>query len=129
MHGDAVKDVAFTVSDCKGIFEQAVKKGAKVIKEPWTEKDDFGQVTMATIATVIHSCLMFSMEMWFILLWKEKITKVPFYLGMYLLLQMLWLPNCKMTSMAHVYREPVHLLHVDHVVGNQPDHEMVPACD
>ncbi len=30
----------------------AVKNGAKIIKEPWEEEDEFGKVIMATISTV-----------------------------------------------------------------------------
>lgn len=52
MHGDGVKDVAFEVDNCRAIFEKAVEKGAKVIKEPWEETDEYGTVVMATIRTV-----------------------------------------------------------------------------
>ena len=54
IHGDGVKDVAFEVDNCRGIFERAVAKGAKVIKEPWEEVDEYGSVVMATIRTVIN---------------------------------------------------------------------------
>ncbi len=33
-HGDGVKDVAFTVDDAAGIYNKAVERGAKGVKEP-----------------------------------------------------------------------------------------------
>lgn len=51
-HGDGVRDVAFTVDDCRLVFQKAVERGAKVVREPWTEKDADGEVVMASIATV-----------------------------------------------------------------------------
>lgn len=35
----------------------AVKRGAKVIKEPWIEEDQNGKVIMATVATVLFYCM------------------------------------------------------------------------
>ena len=34
-HGDAVKDVAFEVDDVLSLFSEAVRNGAKVIKQPY----------------------------------------------------------------------------------------------
>lgn len=51
-HGDGVRDVAFTVDDAIGLFNHAVKRGAKVVREPWSEEDEAGKVTMASVATV-----------------------------------------------------------------------------
>lgn len=51
-HGDGVKDVALLVDDCKAVFESAKANGAKIVKEPWEEADQFGKVVMATIQTV-----------------------------------------------------------------------------
>jgi 4-hydroxyphenylpyruvate dioxygenase len=48
-HGDAVKDVAFTVDDAAGIFQKAVERGAKPVMEPNTIKDEHGEVTMASV--------------------------------------------------------------------------------
>lgn len=51
LYGDGVKDVAFTVADAEKAFEQAVKNGAEVAREPETVSDDRGSVTTATIKT------------------------------------------------------------------------------
>lgn len=56
LHGDGVKDVAFTVEDCRGIYTRAVERGAKSVRAPWEETDEFGTVVMATIQTVCDLC-------------------------------------------------------------------------
>lgn len=50
-HGDGVKDIAFQVEDLEAIFEVAVKKGAKVVRKPWREEDEYGTVHFATVQT------------------------------------------------------------------------------
>lgn len=51
MHGDAVKDVAFTVDNCAAIWKKAIERGAKSIRSPYTLTDKHGSVTLATVAT------------------------------------------------------------------------------
>lgn len=49
-HGDGVKDVAFLVDDARGIYEKAVKRGAKSVREPEEIRDEKGgSVVLATI--------------------------------------------------------------------------------
>jgi 4-hydroxyphenylpyruvate dioxygenase len=50
--GDGVKDVAFTVTDVRTVYEKAVARGAKSIRAPHEESDKDGSVILATIATV-----------------------------------------------------------------------------
>ena len=50
-HGDGVKDVSFTVDDCRAVFDASVKRGAQVVRELWTESDQFGSVTFAQVKT------------------------------------------------------------------------------
>lgn len=52
IHGDFVKDVAFQVENLDYILEYARKQGAKVVKDLWEEKDQYGVVRMATLKTV-----------------------------------------------------------------------------
>ena len=52
LHGDGVKDVAFLVEDCKGLYEKAMSRGAISISGPKEMKDENGTVIMATIQTV-----------------------------------------------------------------------------
>lgn len=49
LHGDSVKDIAFTVEDCRHTYNVAVKRGAKSVSEPIVLKDDNGEVIMASI--------------------------------------------------------------------------------
>ena len=59
LHGDSVKDIAFTVDDLDTVLKCAVENGAQVVREKWTETHPVdGSVTMATILTegsVTHS--------------------------------------------------------------------------
>ena len=58
LHGDGVKDIAFTVFDAEKAFNRAVENGAEIAYEPYTVEDDHGTVTRAGIKTygqVIHS--------------------------------------------------------------------------
>jgi 4-hydroxyphenylpyruvate dioxygenase len=110
LHGDAVKDVAFTVDDCRGIYKKAVERGARSIREPWEERDEHGVVVMATIATygdVEHTFIQRSG-----------------YKGAFL-------PGYKPVDPDPITKllPPTKLLFVDHIVGNQPDLGMVPACE
>uniref|UniRef100_A0A8V1A7F1 4-hydroxyphenylpyruvate dioxygenase n=1 Tax=Gallus gallus TaxID=9031 RepID=A0A8V1A7F1_CHICK len=110
-HGDGVKDVAFEVEDCDFIVQKAKERGAVVVKEPWVEEDKFGKVKFAVIQTygdTTHTLV-------------EKLN----YKG-------LFLPGYH----APLFRDPLlprlpsaKLSFVDHVVGNQPDLQMVPVAD
>ncbi|KAM9329612.1 4-hydroxyphenylpyruvate dioxygenase [Gastrophryne carolinensis] len=110
-HGDGVKDVAFTVEDCDFLVQKARERGAVIVKEPWIEEDKYGRVKLAVIQTygdTTHTLV-------------EKLD----YRGIFLpgfhpplfvdpLLPKL--PSCKLNF-------------IDHVVGNQPDNQMVPVAD
>ncbi|KFR04892.1 4-hydroxyphenylpyruvate dioxygenase, partial [Opisthocomus hoazin] len=110
-HGDGVKDIAFEVEDCDFIVQKAKERGAKVVKEPWVEEDKFGKVKFAVIQTygdTTHTLI-------------EKLN----YKG-------LFLPGYH----PPLFRDPLlpklpsaRLSFVDHVVGNQPDLQMVPVAD
>ncbi|KAM9624887.1 4-hydroxyphenylpyruvate dioxygenase isoform 1-T1 [Morphnus guianensis] len=110
-HGDGVKDVAFEVEDCDFIVQKAKERGAVVVKEPWVEEDKFGKVKFAVIQTygdTTHTLI-------------EKLN----YKG-------LFLPGYH----PPLFKDPLlpklpsaKLNFVDHVVGNQPDLQMVPVAD
>ncbi|MCA9782572.1 MAG: 4-hydroxyphenylpyruvate dioxygenase [Calditrichaeota bacterium] len=99
-HGDGVRDVAFETSDARLCHAEATARGAKDNKAPWTEKDDTGTVTYSRIHTygdTVHSFI-------------DKSE----YKGVFL-------PGFREDRID----EPgIGLLIVDHVVGNQGDHEM-----
>jgi 4-hydroxyphenylpyruvate dioxygenase len=111
MHGDAVKDVAFEVDDVRGLFSEAVRNGAKVIKEPYELSDESGIVICATIATYGET--------------THTLIQRDQYNGIFL-------PGYRET----VVREPlddylprVDLEAIDHCVGNQDWNQMTAACD
>eukprot|EP00343_Euplotes_focardii_P006690 CAMPEP_0205821394 /NCGR_PEP_ID=MMETSP0206-20130828/7459_1 /ASSEMBLY_ACC=CAM_ASM_000279 /TAXON_ID=36767 /ORGANISM="Euplotes focardii, Strain TN1" /LENGTH=380 /DNA_ID=CAMNT_0053116843 /DNA_START=20 /DNA_END=1162 /DNA_ORIENTATION=- len=110
-HGDGVKDVAFTVDDARGIYEKAVSRGAKSVREPEELKDENGSVIVASIQTygdTIHTFV-------------QRVD----YTGPFL-------PGFKVSDV----KEPINDLiekpvfeRVDHIVGNQPDLEMEPTAE
>lgn len=51
LHGDGVKDVAFTVDDAAGIYHKAVERGATGVRAPETIKDEHGSVIIASVRT------------------------------------------------------------------------------
>uniref|UniRef100_A0A8B9CA78 4-hydroxyphenylpyruvate dioxygenase n=1 Tax=Anser brachyrhynchus TaxID=132585 RepID=A0A8B9CA78_9AVES len=99
-HGDGVKDVAFEVEDCDFIVKKAKERGAVVVKEPWVEEDKFGKVKFAVIQTVTPPCSPQGPPSP-----AERCPRPP--------------PR----------RPSAKLSFVDHVVGNQPDLQMVPVAD
>ncbi|PKK70019.1 4-hydroxyphenylpyruvate dioxygenase [Rhizophagus irregularis] len=111
LHGDGVKDVAFTVDDARGLWENCVQRGGKSIREPWEERDENGVVIMATIGTygdTVHTFV------------ERKNYHGEF------------LPNFRCLSFKDPLEEtlpPANLGHIDHVVGNQPDLEMDQICE
>jgi len=109
-HGDGVRDVAFTCDDTRAIFNKAVSRGAKPIREPWEERDEDGVVVMATVATYGDT--------------HHTFVERKNYKG-------LFLPNYAKASEDPLQKllPPVKMGIIDHVVGNQPDNEMVPVAD
>lgn len=58
MHGDSIKDIAFSVSDAQRSFSEAVARGARPILPPTVFERKGKQITKATIATfgeTVHS--------------------------------------------------------------------------
>lgn len=112
LHGDGVKDVAFTVDDARKIYQVAVENGARSVREPWEEKDAEGVVVMATVQTygdTVHT---------FVERKNYKGTFLPNYKAV----------DGKKDPLTHIL-PPTHLDFIDHCVGNQPDDEMVPVCE
>ncbi|KAI5615573.1 4-hydroxyphenylpyruvate dioxygenase isoform X1, partial [Silurus asotus] len=111
-HGDAVKDIAFQVEDCDFLVKKAKERGAVIVKEPWVEQDNFGKIKYAVIQTYGDTTHTF----------VEYLTP---YKG-------LFLPGYH----EPLFRDPLlpklpsgGLSFIDHIVGNQPDDQMVPISD
>lgn len=108
-HGDHVMDVAFSVNDLNAIVEKAVENGAKVISPISEDSDENGKVRMATLSTygdLTHTLIeRFDYKGEFLPGYKKHYLKDP-------LEDVLPAPN---------------LMFIDHLVGNQPDDEMMPV--
>ncbi|PIO40643.1 hypothetical protein AB205_0088390 [Aquarana catesbeiana] len=110
-HGDGVKDVAFEVEDCDFLVQKARERGAVIVKEPWIEEDKYGRVKFAIIQTygdTTHT-LIENLD-------YKGIFLPGFHPPLFLDPLLPKLPNCTLNF-------------IDHVVGNQPDDEMVPVVD
>ncbi|XP_037537075.1 4-hydroxyphenylpyruvate dioxygenase [Nematolebias whitei] len=110
-HGDGVKDIAFTVEDCDFLVQKARERGAVIIKEPHTLEDKSGKVRLAVLQTYGDTTHTFVERMG--------------YTG-------LFLPGFHATLFKDPFlaRLPAGKLDfIDHVVGNQPDDEMVSVVE
>ncbi|XP_078278609.1 4-hydroxyphenylpyruvate dioxygenase [Rhinoraja longicauda] len=111
-HGDGAKDIAFQVEDCDFLVKKAKERGAIVVKEPWIEGDSYGKVKYAILKTygdTTHTLVEYSSPYrgCFLPGYKEPVFTDPLLLKL----------------------PAVNLNFIDHVVGNQPDDEMVPVAD
>jgi 4-hydroxyphenylpyruvate dioxygenase len=50
-HGDGIADIALRVPDARAAFALATSHGARAVVEPHEERDEYGRVVLATIAT------------------------------------------------------------------------------
>lgn len=110
-HGDGVKDIAFTVDDCLGIYNEAIKRGAVSVKEPQTLKDDDGEVIVATIQTYGDT--------------THTFVQRNNYKG-------LFIPGYQLVNREDPFQNftpPIGLDFVDHCVGNQAVDQMVPIAE
>uniref|UniRef100_A0A3Q3EJS8 4-hydroxyphenylpyruvate dioxygenase n=1 Tax=Labrus bergylta TaxID=56723 RepID=A0A3Q3EJS8_9LABR len=98
-HGDGAKDIAFQVEDCDFLIKTARERGAVVVKEPWVEKDSHGTVKYAVLQTVRNQADTFKVL------------------------------NAEMFFPSFLCSPAGGLNFIDHIVGNQPDDEMVPISD
>lgn len=58
LHGDSVKDIAFTVADAARAFEETTARGARAVLEPTVYEQDEGRIVKATVAAcgdTVHS--------------------------------------------------------------------------
>jgi len=112
VHGDAVRDIAVRVDDCKKIYQNAVDRGAKGVKEPQEYTDKFGTVIMASLQTygdTIHTLIQYINY------------KGPFLPGF----------EAVDSNEDPLSKElgQVGLEIIDHCVGNQPDGKMVEVAN
>jgi len=110
VHGDGVKDVAFTVEDCRHTFNVAKKRGAKVVKEIEEFEDENGKLVTATVQTYGDT--------------THTFVERKNYNG-------LFLPGFKAHYLTEPYNqigESVEFQFIDHIVGNQTANDMEPTA-
>jgi len=102
-HGDGAKDVSFSVEDLDAIIERAKKKGVKIVKDIYEEEDKFGKVRFAVVQTYGET--------------THTFIERGNYKG-------LFLPGYEVARvkdrLLNLMPDPA-ILHIDHIVGNQPD--------
>jgi 4-hydroxyphenylpyruvate dioxygenase len=107
-HGDGVKNVSFTVDDAESAWKETTSKGAVSVQKPTLVKDDHGEAVLSTIQSFGETTHTF--------VERNK------YHGAFL-------PGYSMYDPKELVAEPTGLVHIDHIVGNQPDGEMKSICD
>ena len=110
LHGDGVKDVAFSVVDLEAIMAKAKARGVKVVKDIWTEEDKDGKVRFAKVKTYGDT--------------THTFVERGDYKG-------LFLPGYDKPRIKDILlpRLPaIGVQFIDHVVGNQPDLAMEDAA-
>jgi len=112
--GDSVRDVAFKCDNVDGIFNYAIEQGAKCILEPTVLESPEGKVKIAKLQTygkVIHTLI------------NDDEYNGTFLPGFEAAEE-----TCPMTKNMNK-TTPVGLKFIDHIVGNQPDGEMMSAAE
>jgi 4-hydroxyphenylpyruvate dioxygenase len=109
--GDGVKDVAFEVDNCRGIYEEAVKRGGVSVREPYELEDKDGKVVLATIQTYGDTTHTFV---------ERTGYKGKFLPGF---------DEVKDDDPIYHLAETAGLLCIDHVVGNQDWNQMTPVAE
>ena len=105
-HGDGVKDISFAVDNAENAWQETTSRGAESVSEPQMIEDEKGEAILATIKTYGDTTHTF--------VEREK------YHGVFL-------PGYQVMDVGTV-ANPTGLVHIDHVVGNQPNGEMEPTC-
>jgi 4-hydroxyphenylpyruvate dioxygenase len=97
LHGDGVRDIALGVDDAASAYRETTKRGARGVREPFTVKDDSGEVKMSSIAAygdTIHTFV-------------ERRN----YRGAFL-------PGYTAVAAPDIISRPTGLKYIDHMVGN-----------
>ncbi len=90
IHGDAVRDIAIRVNDCRIVYSHAISAGAKSIEPPAKYSNKNGSVIMASLQTygdTIHTLIEY-------INYKGPLLLEPYLRGVG---QRLYLQNCEAT--------------------------------
>lgn len=109
-HGDGVRDIAFTVENCKKTLDIVALRGGNIVKDLQEIEDSDGKVIMASVQTfgdTIHTFV------------ERKNYKGIF------------LPGFKKHPLVEQFNknsETIDLQFIDHIVGNQGPNDMEPTA-
>ena len=106
-HGDGVKDISFSVNDAEKAWKETTSKGAKSVIKPKLIQDSYGEAVIATIQTYGDTTHTFIDRS------KYKGSFLPGYENIHT-------PNTDIST---------GIIHIDHVVGNQPNGDMKRVCE
>ena len=106
-HGDGVKDISFSVDNAELAWKETTSKGAKSVIKPKLIQDSHGDAIIATIQTYGDTTHTF----------VDRSSYNGSFLPGY---ENMETPNAG-TS--------VGIIHIDHIVGNQPDGDMKKVCE
>ena len=106
-HGDGVKDVSFTVNDTEAAWKESIERGATSIKKPHLLSDEKGEAIIATIKAFGDT--------------NHTFVQRNNYNGVFL-------PGFIVFD-NNLSADPTGLVHIDHVVGNQPNGKMQSVCE
>ncbi len=102
-HGDGVKAIALEVKDARRAWETAVERGAQAVGELEVREDEYGRVTLGSIALYGDTVHTF--------------VERGGYCGRFL-------PGYRPVAQPDPLARPVGLAHIDHMVGNVGWQEM-----
>ena len=106
-HGDGVKDVSFTVNDAEAAWKESIERGAESIRKPHLLSDEKGEAIIATIKAFGDT--------------SHTFVQRNNYNGVFL-------PGYNVFE-NNLTGDPSGLIHIDHIVGNQPNGEMQTVCN
>ena len=106
-HGDGIKDVSFSVDNAENAWKETTARGAESVSKPKMIEDDKGEAVVATIKTYGDT--------------THTFVERNNYNGVFL-------PGYEEMD-SDIATNSVGIIHIDHVVGNQPDGTMQPVCD
>jgi len=106
-HGDGVKDVSFTVNDAEAAWKESIERGAESIRKPHLLSDEKGEAIIATIKAFGDT--------------SHTFVQRNNYNGVFL-------PGYAVFE-NNLTGDPSGLIHIDHIVGNQPNGEMQTVCN
>ena len=106
-HSDGIKDVAFTVDNAELAWQNSIELGAENVSKPVKINDEHGEAIISSIKTfgdTIHTFV------------EKQNYNGPFLPGF-------------ISNFSNKKNTDAGLIHIDHVVGNQPENKMLEVCE